>query len=120
MTGAQGCYPLPHGSTDAVHLKFRRLMLRLGIVKPYDKEGKDPDQPSFGFYTLRRTFRTHADASGDQHAVHRVMGHEIPGMSGIYVQQITRERLQHVADHVYQQLFRDWTCKIEHEKAPDH
>lgn len=42
-----------------------------------------------GFYTLRHTFRTWADESGDQHAIMRIMGHATPGMSGVYIEEIT-------------------------------
>jgi integrase len=31
---------------------------------------------------LRHIFRTWADEVRDQHAIHRIMGHTIPGMSG--------------------------------------
>lgn len=58
-----------------------------------------------GFYTLRRTFRTWADEVRDQHAIHRIMGHAIPGMAGIYVEEISIERLRAVTDHVRAKLF---------------
>lgn len=58
-----------------------------------------------GFYTLRHTFRTWADEVKDQHAIHRIMGHAIPGMSGIYVEEIGLERLRAVTDHVRSKLF---------------
>lgn len=58
-----------------------------------------------GFYTLRHTFRTWADETNDQHAIHRIMGHAIPGMSGIYVEEIELHRLRAVVDHVHRKLF---------------
>lgn len=58
-----------------------------------------------GFYALRHTFRTWADAAKDQHAVHLIMGHAIPGMSGIYVEEISIDRLRAVADHVRSKLW---------------
>lgn len=58
-----------------------------------------------GFYTLRHTFRTWADGANDQHAIHRIMGHAIPGMSGIYVEEIELHRLRAVVDHVHRKLF---------------
>jgi integrase len=58
-----------------------------------------------GFYTLRHTFRTWADETRDQHAIHRIMGHAIPGMSGIYVEEISLDRLRAVVEHVRLRLF---------------
>lgn len=58
-----------------------------------------------GFYTLRHTFRTWADETHDQHAIHRIMGHAIPGMSGIYIEEIELDRLRAVTDHVRNKLF---------------
>jgi integrase len=56
--------------------------------------------PNHGFYSLRRTFRTVADATGDTRAIARIMGHEIGDTADIYVQDITADRLQRVVDHV--------------------
>jgi integrase len=55
-----------------------------------------------GFYTLRRTFRTVADEipNRDQHAIHLIMGHLLPGMSDVYVQQISVDRVRAVTNHV--------------------
>lgn len=59
-----------------------------------------------GFYTLRHTFRTWADDAADQHAIHRVMGHSIPGMSGLYIEDISLERLKRVTEHVRARLWQ--------------
>lgn len=58
-----------------------------------------------GFYALRHTFRTWADEVKDQHAIHRIMGHTIPGMSGIYVEEISLDRLRAVVNHVRSKIF---------------
>lgn len=58
-----------------------------------------------GFYALRHTFRTWADETGDQHAIHRIMGHAIPGISGIYIEEIGLERLERVVSHVRAKLW---------------
>jgi integrase len=58
-----------------------------------------------GFYTLRHTFRTWADETNDQHAIHLIMGHAIPGMSDIYVEEVGIERLRMVVDHVRSKLW---------------
>ena len=55
------------------------------------------------FSWLRHTFRTIADESGDNAAVRRIMGHELPGMDQIYVQKISDERLKAVGQYV-----REW------------
>jgi len=60
-----------------------------------------------GFYALRHTFRTWADEVRDQHAIHRIMGHSLPGMSDVYVEEISLDRLRAVADHVRAKLFFD-------------
>lgn len=58
-----------------------------------------------GFYSLRHTFRTWADDCGDQHAIHRIMGHSIPGMSGVYIEEIGLERLRRVVSLVRSRLW---------------
>lgn len=65
----------------------------------------DLHRSGIGFYTLRHTFRTWAGETKDQHAVHRIMGHAIPGVSGLYVEEVSMERLKAVADHVRGKLF---------------
>lgn len=60
-----------------------------------------------GFYSLRHTFRTWADDAGDQHAIHRIMGHSIPGMSGVYIEEIGLERLRRVVNVVRARLWHD-------------
>ena len=79
---------------DAVSAEFNKLLVRLGLKRP-----------GLGFYALRHTFRTWADETRDQHAIHRIMGHAIPGMSGIYVEEIELDRLHAVVDHVRKKLF---------------
>jgi len=58
-----------------------------------------------GFYTLRHTFPTWADETNDQHAIHVIMGHSIPGMSGIYVEEIDLKRRRRVVNHVRRKLW---------------
>ncbi len=79
---------------DKLSMRFANLLERLGLKRP-----------GIGFYSLRHTFRTWADETKDQHAIHRIMGHAIPGMSGIYVQEIELDRLRAVVDHVRRKLF---------------
>jgi len=79
---------------DAAGEEFDKIIIRLGLKRR-----------GIGFYTLRHTFRTWADEVRDQHAIHRIMGHAIPGMSGIYVERIELHRLRAVVDHVRRKLF---------------
>jgi integrase len=79
---------------DLVCCEFTALLRRLSI-----------DRPRIGFYTLRHTFRTWADEVRDQHAIHLIMGHTIPGMSGIYVEEISLDRLRAVVNHVRSKIF---------------
>ena len=79
---------------DSISARFALLLRKLGLKRA-----------GVGFYTLRHTFRTWADEVKDQHAIHRIMGHVIPGMSGIYVEAISLDRLRAVTDHVRKKLF---------------
>jgi integrase len=79
---------------DAIGHEFSKLISRLAIKRK-----------GVGFYALRHTFRTWADEVRDQHAIHRIMGHTIPGMSGIYVEEISLDRLRAVVNHVRTKLF---------------
>jgi len=79
---------------NSIRNKFGALLSKLGLKRK-----------GIGFYTLRHTFRTWADEVRDQHAIHRIMGHTIPGMSGIYVEEISLDRLRAVVEHVRQKLF---------------
>jgi len=56
-----------------------------------------------GFYSLRHTFRTVADACKDFPAVRLVMGHSDDSMDGVYREEIGTDRLADVAEFV-----RDW------------
>lgn len=82
------------GRHQAIILEFGKLLQRLGLKRR-----------GLGFYALRHTFRTWADETHDQHAVHRIMGHAIPGMSGVYVEEIGLDRLRAVVDHVRGKLW---------------
>ena len=79
---------------DDICREFTKLLASLGMRRK-----------GLSFYALRHTFRTWADEVRDQHAIHRIMGHAIPGMSGIYVEMIELHRLRAVVDHVRRKLF---------------
>lgn len=77
---------------DALGMQFNKLCDLAGV-------------PRRGFCGLRRSFRTAADETGDFNAVARAMGHLLPGIAGLYIDRISRERLQAIADHVREWLF---------------
>lgn len=79
---------------DAISAEFGKLLDELKM-----KRG------GLGFYALRHTFRTWADEVSDQHAIHLIMGHAIPGMSGFYVERIDHDRLRTVTNRVRRRLF---------------
>jgi integrase len=79
---------------QVISAEFGKLLKRIGLK-----------QSGRGFYSLRHTFRTWADETHDQHAVHRIMGHSIPGMSGVYVEEIGIDRLRAVVDSVRAKVF---------------
>ncbi|NLX15225.1 MAG: phage integrase family protein [Phycisphaerales bacterium] len=87
--------PIPKGTRqEAISPEFRKLLRGLDMLRG-----------GVGFYALRHTFRTWADETNDQHAIHRIMGHTIPGMSGIYVEEISLDRLRAVVNHVRSKLW---------------
>jgi len=88
---------------DTVGEQFNILLWKLDLKRR-----------GIGFYTLRHTFRTWADEVRDQHAIHRIMGHTIPGMSGIYVEEISLDRLRAVVEHVRDKLF----SSADHSSTP--
>ena len=89
-------YPLMRPNDDKLGKRFLSLLRSVGL----HRKGR-------GFYGLRRSMRTWADETNDQHAVARSMGHTFPGMSGVYVQEISQDRLRAVAEHVRKKLFAE-------------
>lgn len=71
-----------------------------GVVRRFQKLCDSADVPNLGFYTLRRTFRTVADAIPDRRAVDIVTGHVQEDMGSVYVQEVHPDRLRAVTDHV--------------------
>jgi integrase len=82
------------GSATAVSHEFGKLLKRLKVVRP-----------GVGFYSLRHTFRTVADATRDPNAIRTVMGHTDDSIDATYTHTIADERLVAVADHVRAWLY---------------
>ena len=79
---------------DSVRLEFGKLLRELKLARR-----------GLGFYALRHTFRTVADASKDQPAVNHVMGHHDESMAERYRERIDNERLKAVTEIVRKWLF---------------
>ena len=90
---------------DGIRQEFDKILRKTGLKRK-----------GLGFYALQHTFRTWADEVRDQHAIHRIMGHTIPGMSGIYVEEISLDRLRAVVNHVRSKLFG--TAETSQPAAP--
>jgi integrase len=78
---------------DAIAKEFKKIMAKLSL------------NGHRGFYSLRHTFRTVADAAKDRSAVDHCMGHCDGSMASVYVEDIDDERLVAVSDHVRRWLF---------------
>ena len=63
------------------------------------------------FYTLRGTFSTSANEAPDPPAIHLISGHTIPRMTGIYVREISLDRLQKVVYHARTKVVGDTSPK---------
>jgi len=82
--------------TDNITVQFGRLVRRLGIHRG-----------GTGFYSLRHTFRTVADAARDPVAIDLIMGHTDPSMGAAYRERIDDARLLAVANAVRAWLWPD-------------
>jgi integrase len=75
--------------------EFAKLLKELGI---HDRKG-------IGFYSLRHSFRTTADAARDIVATDLIMGHSDTSMGSRYRERVEDSRLRAVVDVVYKWLF---------------
>jgi integrase len=79
---------------DTPGLLFRVLCLNLGFY-----------ETNMGFYWLRHTWRTVADATRDFPACDLIMGHSADDMASEYREEISDDRLIAVTDHVKKWLY---------------
>lgn len=97
VTAANSATDLKMSRSDNFGQRFNKLRIKAGI----DGKGR-------GFYAIRHTFRTVADAVPDRPAVDLTMGHENSAdIRTAYVdpRSISVDRLRAVADHVYKWLW---------------
>jgi integrase len=80
---------------DSLSGEFGKLLRKL------DTEGRQ----GLGFYTLRHTFRTIADATKDQPATRLIMGHVDGSIDATYRERIDEDRLLAVTNYVRAWLF---------------
>jgi integrase len=83
-----------HTPVDSVGLEFGKLLRELKL-----------NRPGRGFYALRHTHRTIADATRDFPAVRLIMGHADASIDDVYREHIDDARLKSVTDHVRAWLF---------------
>jgi integrase len=76
--------------------EIRKLLDSVGIKRK-----------GLGFYGLRHSFRTVADATLDFPAIDLIMGHADPGIAAHYRERISDDRLRAVTDSVHTWLFAD-------------
>lgn len=79
---------------DALGQEFSKVLTELGIKRP-----------GVGFYAIRHSFRTVADATRDFPAIDLIMGHSDTSMASHYRERIEDGRLQAVVAHVRAWLF---------------
>jgi integrase len=79
---------------DALGHEFRKLLVKLGLKRS-----------GIGLYACRHTFETVAAETLDQVGVDRVMGHKTPGMSSVYTERISDDRLRRIVEHVRHWVF---------------
>ena len=83
-----------HTPVDSVGLEFGKLLRE----KKLKRDG-------LGFYAVRHTFRTIADATRDFPAVRLIMGHADGSIDDVYREHIDDARLRAVVEHVRVWLF---------------
>jgi len=81
---------------DSVLLEFGKLLRKLNLKRP-----------GLGFYALRHTFRTAADATKDFPAIRLIMGHADQSIDDVYRERIDDARLAAVTEYVRCWLFGD-------------
>jgi integrase len=91
-----------HGHPWAQGDQWNAVTIEFGKVL---RELKINGRRNLGFYSLRHTFRTVADAAKDQVAINFVMGHADQTIADHYRHGIDDSRLKAVTDHVHQWLF---------------
>jgi integrase len=99
-------------SANPISAEFRKLLQAIdeAAEKQAKKAKTGPPAKLYrkgcGFYAIRHTFRTVADATRDFPALDLIMGHVDDSMADRYRERIEDDRLQAVVSHVRAWLFR--------------
>jgi integrase len=88
------------GTSGAVTHEAIKVLRKIGLARP-----------GLGFYALRHTFRTVADATKDPNAIRLIMGHTDDKIDDNYTHGISDDRLRAVADHVRKWLYGNDTAQ---------
>ena len=92
-----------HTPVDAVGLEFRKLL-----------KARELNRVGLGFYAIRHTFRTIADATQDFPAARLIMGHADGSIDDVYREHIDDCRLRTVVDYVHTWLFPPAKGEVAH------
>lgn len=95
-----------NGKAEAVTLEMGKLQKKLGITRA-----------GVGFYALRHTFHTIADATRDPNAIRLIMGHTDDRIDDNYTHGIDDARLRMVTEHVRKWLYESAAKTVESANA---
>lgn len=84
----------PGSFADGISEAFAKMLRRWEMKRP-----------GLNFYSLRRTFETVAQETGQQNAVDYIMGHCDHSMASVYRQRFGDKQLLSVSEHVREWLF---------------
>jgi integrase len=98
-------------NSNPISAEFRKLTRKAFETQDLRQKPRLPAK-GFGFYTLRHTFATIGAEVKDLMALKVVMGH-IPGdiLGEAYIENVERQRLENIANHVRQWLYGKPTKK---------
>lgn len=111
--------PWVQGQTDSVALIFGRIVDDLRNP-PDEKTGKRASSPwdtAGGPSWLRHLHRTLADELEKPHAAARLMGHRLPGLAEVYVDNIEHGRVQQITDHIRSRIWPGLAAQAHQEQS---
>ena len=101
--------PSSRDSSEIVFVtKYRNPWTSNAVKNEFERvrDANKQDRDGFTFYSLRHTFKTVAEESGDESATEFIMGHiDQDAMSANYRARFSDERLVKISEHVRKWLF---------------